>query len=114
VTSPENSYFWHKTVTTKQIESYISKRAGIDLSRVFDQYLRTINIPVLRYQINGKTVSYKYENTVKGFAMPIRVSVNGTDMYLTPRDKRQKFEFSGDVTTFVVDRNFYVVSKGAE
>ena len=36
-----NAYFWHQTVTTEQIESYISNKAGTDLSKVFDQYLRT-------------------------------------------------------------------------
>jgi transposase-like protein len=27
-------YFYHQTVTTKQIEDYLSKQAGIDLSMV--------------------------------------------------------------------------------
>src|SRR5215213_1410980 len=53
-----NADFRHQTVTTEQIESYISTRAGIDLSRVFDQYLRTTNIPLLKYKLDGKTLSF--------------------------------------------------------
>ena len=45
-----NADFWHQTVTTEQIESYISKKAGIDLSKVFDQYLRTTEIPGIEIQ----------------------------------------------------------------
>ena len=67
-----NADFWHQTVTTQQIESYISKKAGIDLSKVFDQYLRKTNVPLLKYKINGKTVSFRYDRVVEGFAMPIR------------------------------------------
>ena len=55
--------------------SHISAtKAGIDLSKVFDQYLRTTKIPLLKYNVNGKSVSFYYERVVKGFAMPIRVS----------------------------------------
>ena len=32
-----NKVFWHQTVTTKQVEDYVSKQAGIDFSKVFEQ-----------------------------------------------------------------------------
>jgi aminopeptidase N len=108
-----NADFWHQTVTTQQIESYISTKAGIDLSKVFDQYLRTAKIPLLKYQINGKTVQFGYERVVDGFAMPIRVRINGKEVTLTPSATAKSFEFSEDIKTFEVDRNFYVdVEKG--
>jgi aminopeptidase N len=47
--------FYHQTVTTQQIENYISSKSGIDFSSVFDQYLRTIQIPTLEYSQNGDT-----------------------------------------------------------
>jgi len=103
-----NSDFWHQTVTTQQIESYISTKAGIDLSKVFDQYLRATNIPLLKYQINGKTVSFRYDKVVEGFAMPIRVRINDKEVTLTPNATRQSFAFPEDIKTFEVDRNFYI------
>ncbi len=33
-----NKDFYHKTVNTAQVENYISKKAGFDYSKVFDQY----------------------------------------------------------------------------
>ena len=103
-----NADFWHQTVTTEQIESYISTKAGIDLSRVFDQYLRTTNIPLLKYKVNGKTVEFNYERVVKGFAMPIRVTINGKEVVIKPSELKQTFEFSEDIKTFEVNRNFYI------
>lgn len=103
-----NADFWHQTVTTGQIESYISQKSGIDFSKVFDQYLRTTKIPLLRYKIDGKTLSFSYERVVQGFAMPLRVSVNGKEMVITPNEKTQTLNFPDEIKTFEVNRNFYV------
>jgi aminopeptidase N len=106
-----NKDFWHQTVTTEQIESYITRKAGIDLSKIFDQYLRTTNVPLLKYSINGKTVSFNYERVVKGFAMPLRVAINGKDVVIKPSELKQTFEFSEEIKTFEVNRNFYIQSE---
>jgi aminopeptidase N len=103
-----NKDFWHQTVTTAQVESYISKNAGIDLSKVFDQYLRTKDIPILQYKIEGKNVNYKFDKVVKGFAMPVRVNVNGKQVQLTPTGTMQTYNSADEIKTFEIDRNFYV------
>jgi aminopeptidase N len=103
-----NADFWHQTVTTEQIESYITTKAGIDLSKVFDQYLRTTQIPLLKYAINGKTLTFHYEKVVKGFAMPVRVSVNGKEIVITPTEAKQNLDFPDAIKTFEVNRNFYI------
>ena len=105
-----NTDFWHQTVTTQQVESYMSQKSGIDLSKVFDQYLRTTKIPLLQYKIEGNKISYKYDRVVPGFAMPLRVSVNGKVMSITPMESVQSLDAGQPVTTFEVDRNFYVDS----
>ena len=106
-----NADFWHQTVTTEQIESYITRKAGIDLSKVFDQYLRTTQIPLLKYRVNGKTLSFNYERVVKGFAMPLRVSINGKETVISPSELKQTREFPEEIKTFEVNRNFYVESE---
>lgn len=82
--------FYHQTVTTKQIEDYITNYAHTDLSKVFDQYLRTTKIPVLAYQSNGDIISYRWTNCVKGFNMPVKVFI-GTkpEQWITPTDNWQ-------------------------
>ena len=106
-----NKDFWHQTVTTQQVESYISQKAGIDLSKVFDEYLRTTKIPVLKYGTEGKTLTYSYGSVVDGFAMPIRVTVNGQVVTLTPTANVQTKTFPANITSIEVDRNFYVIDE---
>ena len=103
-----NKDFWHQTVTTQQIESYISNKAGFDLSKIFDQYLRTTKIPLLQYKTDGKNLSFKYDRVVEGFAMPIRVEINGKETKLTPNQTMQTLTFPEEIKTFEVNRNFYI------
>ena len=103
-----NSTFYHKTVTTQQIEDYISKESGIDLSKVFDQYLRTTKIPKLVFHTDGKKVAYRFDNVVDGFSMPIKVLVNGKLTVLNATESKKTFEAEKDVKSFNVDRNFYI------
>jgi hypothetical protein len=62
----------------------------------------------LKYDVNGKSLSFYYDRVVKGFAMPIRLSINGREVQLTPNEVKQTFEFSEDIKTVEVNRNFYV------
>jgi aminopeptidase N len=103
-----NADFWHQTVTTEQIETYITQKAGIDLSKVFDQYLRTTQIPLLKYNVSGRTLTFSYDRVVTGFAMPIRVSINGKEMVIAPTEAKQTLELPEDIKTFEVNRNFYI------
>lgn len=103
-----NADFRHQTVTTEQIESYIATKAGLNLSKVFEQYLHTTNIPLLRYSVNGKTVSFNYDRVVKGFDMPLRVTINGKEMVIKPAEARQTLDFPEEIKTFEVNRNFYI------
>jgi aminopeptidase N len=105
-----NTDFWHQEVTTQQVESYISQKAGIDLSKVFDQYLRGTQIPLLRYKKEGSTLSFKYEKVVPGFAMPIRVLINGKPVSITPTESMQTITNPEAIKTVEVDRNYYVES----
>jgi aminopeptidase N len=71
-----NREFRHATVSSAQVEAYVSGRAGLDLSRVFDQYLRHADIPTLEYRLRGGTLEYRWRADVEGFAMPVRVTVS--------------------------------------
>ena len=103
--------FYHQTVTTQQVENYISVHAGVDLSKVFDEYLRTTKIPVLQYKIDGSKLSFKYDKVVSGFAMPIRVSVNDKERVITPTETMQSMTLPSQITSVVVNRNYLVTAE---
>jgi hypothetical protein len=58
--------------------------------------------------VNGKALSFNYERVVKGFAMPLRVNVNGKEMVITPTEAKQTIELPDEIKTFEVNRNFYI------
>jgi len=105
-----NKTFYHQTVTAKQIEDYISKNSGINFSKVFDQYLRTIKIPTLEYKINNGTLSYHWTNCVSGFDMPVKIqNKNGSFIFIYPKEKMQ--ELKTGLKDLKVDENFYIITK---
>jgi len=111
-----NITFYHQTVTTQQIESYVSKKAGRDFSKVFDQYLRTIKVPELQYKAEGSNFAYRWVNVVDGFDLPVRVQFDSTSkkqqlIYPATEWKTMKQPKNFDIKQFKVDRNFYVTTK---
>ncbi len=108
-----NKTFYHQTVTSAQVENYISKKAGFDFSKIFDQYLRTIQIPVLEYKIENKEVSYRWANSVEHFNLPVLISLGKKEHWIKPTNEWQKI-IPGkwyDEKTFSVNRNFYIEVK---
>lgn len=106
-----NEKFYHKTVDAKDIESYINKASGIDFSKVFDQYLRKVEIPALEYKIEGKKVSYRWTRCVDGFNLPLKVTIDGKVRWIKPAKKWKTLKLNQSVNEFSVDRNFYVEVK---
>jgi aminopeptidase N len=108
-----NKTFWHQTVTGAQIENYISTQVGTNLSKIFDQYLRTIMIPTFEYKIDGSTLSYRWATVVPGFNMQLPVALDGSTMtVLHPTESWQTAKLSlRSPADFKVDRNYYVVPK---
>ena len=106
-----NKTFYHKTVTTQQIENYISQQSKIDFSKVFDQYLRTTLIPTLEYKIDKYKLSYRWDSCVKGFNMPLKINFKG-ERWIKPTTNWKTLNLypEGD-TTFTADKNFYINTK---
>lgn len=104
-----NAEFYHQTVTTKQIEDYISKQSGIDLTEFFNQYLRSTKIPTLEYKIENDALNYRWTEIVDGFDMPIQIEINGKTEWLFPTVDWQTKKINSD--DIKIDRDFYVKSK---
>jgi len=103
-----NKEFYHQTVTTQQIENYISNKSGIDLKEFFDQYLRTTDIPQLEIQTKKNKLCYRWKNVVEGFDMPVKIIINGKESWIQPSTTLQKKRFEETIMDIKIDRNFYV------
>lgn len=103
--------FYHQTVTSEQVENYISKQSGIDLTAFWDQYLRTTMIPKLEYKVDGKDLKYRYVDVVKNFDMPIQVEANGKTEWIYPSADWNTKHFDAAINDFKVDRDFYIYAE---
>ncbi|MBK8952162.1 MAG: M1 family metallopeptidase [Chitinophagaceae bacterium] len=108
-----NIDFFHKTINSKEVEQYINSKSGINFSKMFDQYLRTKQVPVLEYKIEGKTLRYRWTNCVKDFDMPV-YSYYGKNRQLIKPTQEWANQFFGnwiEAKEFRLDENFYIKSK---
>lgn len=101
-----NRKFYHHTVSSKQIEAYICKKAGRDLSSFFDQYLRSATKPVLEYKLEGQKVKYRFSNCVEGFSMPVKISSVET-RWLVPTTRWKKVNLN-NLLPLTVEKDFYI------
>ena len=90
-----NTTFYHKTVTTKEIETYINKFSGTDFTYLFDQYLRVNNLPILDYYIKKERLYYHFSNALAGFTLPIQVTDGKKIVTLNPNDQWQNIKWDG-------------------
>jgi aminopeptidase N len=101
-----NKEFYHKTVTTKEIENYISKSMNVDLSKVFNQYLRDVRIPIFEYEISEGELKYRWINVIPGFDMPLDVSLDNKSIKLFPViDWKYLKTIEGNLE---INKNYYV------
>jgi aminopeptidase N len=108
-----NKDFYHQTVTSAQIENYLSEHIGRNLTPVFDQYLRDVRIPKFEHRLDGNKLMYRWSNSVEGFAMPLKVYIDGKEKWLEPTANWQELKVASRKAKLEVDRNFYVTAAKA-
>lgn len=100
--------FYHQTTTTAAIENYIANALNLDLTPFFNQYLREKDIPTFEYKIDKKEMHYRFNNTIQGFTMPLRIKINEKYIWLEPTDIWQCLDVPKGTSTVQIDRNMYV------
>ncbi len=104
-----NKEFYHQTVTTEQIENYISKQTNKGLSAFFNQYLRTTKIPILEYQLTNEKLTYRYTNIVADFDMPVRIFIDKQPQWIFPSKDWKTDNIKS--SKIKIDENFYIQAK---
>jgi aminopeptidase N len=95
--------YYHQTVTTKQIEDYISAHAGFNYQKVFDQYLLTTQIPNLEVHFNNdhSKVTYRWTNCIPGFNLPLVLKSNNKKIKIYPTSELKSMDLkSGEEALF--------------
>lgn len=106
-----NREFYHKTVTSLEVEEYISEKMERDLTSFFHQYLRDTRIPTLEYAFRDGRFYYRWGNVVEGFNMPVEITINGENWRLEPTTSMQNMHMKEfEEYSLTVNPNYYVGS----
>ncbi len=102
-----NKTFYHQNVSSSKVIDYINSFTKKDLSKIFDQYFRTVQVPVLEYKIKNEQYEYRWTNCIPGFTMPLKVNMNKKNLFIYPTEQWQKIVIPNKEVP-AIDRNFYI------
>jgi aminopeptidase N len=98
--------FYHKTVTTAEVEKFMAEYLKMDLSPFFDQYLRHSKPPVFECILKNGKLKYRWTECVKGFKMPLKIVSGKDEIMLKPTLKWKTTKLT--VSEFIPDKNFMI------
>lgn len=108
--------FKYKNIMTEDVVAFFNAKSGMDLTAVFDQYLRHAALPVLelKFDAPGK-VAYRWKADEATFAMPVRVGAPGkwqivrptTGAWQTIETKLSKDQFQVATDLYYIDVKRY-------
>lgn len=79
-------HFKYHSIMTEDVQAYFNQHTGMNLTPIFDQYLRHTAIPALELEFDAanSSVAYRWKADETDFAMPVRVGSSAT-----PEDRWQ-------------------------
>ncbi|MGA2888298.1 MAG: M1 family metallopeptidase [Terracidiphilus sp.] len=104
-------HFKYRNIMTEDVVTYFNQHTGMNLTPIFDQYLRHAQIPRLEL-LFGETpgmVMYKWRADENNFAMPVRVGTPGHWKIIHPTTKWQWMQTPLTKDEFEVATDLYYV-----
>jgi aminopeptidase N len=105
-------HFKYQNIMTEDIVRYFNQQTGMDLTPIFDQYLRHTAIPTLELKFDAVagTVSYRWHADEKAFAMPVRVGLKDHWETIHPTTDWQKLKTPLTPDQFEVATDLYYIN----
>jgi len=76
--------YYHGTTSTVELQAYMQQFVSFDVKAVFDQYLRTTQIPLLQWSINSGQLKVKFTDCNAAFRLPVYLPTsNGQGVWKT-------------------------------
>jgi len=79
-----------QVIDAETVVGFFNKQTGMELTPIFNQYLRHTTIPVLQLKLDGKNLSYRWQTDEPDFEMPIEITINGKATRVKASNKWQK------------------------
>jgi aminopeptidase N len=105
-------HFKYQNIMTEDVVSYFNSYLHMDLTPVFNQYLRHAALPVLEVKFDDArgAVSYRWKADEPEFAMPIKVGAPDHWRLIRPAAEWQTLSTSVKQAGFAVDTDHYYVA----
>jgi aminopeptidase N len=105
-------HFKYQNIMTEDVVQYFNQQTGMNLTPVFDQYLRHTTIPTLELKFDDAagTVSYRWKADEKAFAMPVRVGLKEHWETIHPTTEWQTMETPLAREQFAVATDLYYIN----
>lgn len=84
--------FKKQIIDTDMVIAFFNEETGMNLTPVFNQYLKTTKIPEFTYKINGDDLTYYWTNVNEGFNMPIDFEYDKKTIRLFPTTTQQEIK----------------------
>jgi aminopeptidase N len=104
--------FKYRNIMTEDMIQLFNQETGVNLTPVFDQYLRHTALPTLelKFDDTAHTVSYRWNADEKEFAMPVRVGRPGSWQIIKPTTDWQTMPLTGNRDSFEVATDLYYIN----
>jgi aminopeptidase N len=102
--------FKHKIIDTETVVAFFNKESKMNLTPIFNQYLRYATIPDLLLRINNNKLESKWNASVPDFNMPYDIKINGKEIRIYPTNNWTRSEIkvgSADEIEAVTNK-FYI------
>jgi len=104
-------HFKYRTILTEDVVDYFNQSLKMDLTPIFDEYLRHAALPALELKFDDAqgTVQYRWKADAAGFAMPVKVGAPGKWQIVRPTAEWQTMKTPIGKADFAVDTDHYYV-----
>ncbi|TAD93661.1 MAG: hypothetical protein EAY75_00875, partial [Bacteroidetes bacterium] len=110
-----NAKFYHSTVTGKQVEQFWIEKTGMNYGPLFDQYLRTTQIPTVEWRLKNKTLQVRLTNCVPEFWLNLWIpTADGQGVWRNVHHNKwttQSSTLSAETTDALWLKDYYVTYK---
>ena len=105
-------HFKYQNIMTEDMVAYFNEHTGMNLTPIFDQYLRHAAIPTLqlKFDTSEKTVAYRWSVDEASFAMPVRVGTKEHWQTIRPTSEWQSMKTPLGREQFDVATDLYYIN----
>ena len=105
-------HFKYRNIMTEDVVQYFNQQSGMNLTPIFDQYLRCTALPALelKFDETAGTVAYRWKADEPGFRMPVRVGAKEHWQIVQPGAEWQTMKTSLKKDEFEVATDLYFIT----